>query len=433
MAAFETIETQEQLEQWLKTQDARVSRAIAARASLRVLPALMAVVDQKIASNWSDYFVFACIRAVFVTGVASTCPTSEMKEIEHAARSALSVADTAARSAIATIGSNTLSNADFTIFSAARSALSAVHASTDTVSLGAFGAVHAAAESAADPTAYSAACLDANTAIGGTHNSVFETTLWPPDASVDALISAWETFAARPDPDGIWTFWRSWYRGMLNGTPMDWDLQLQVAKIEDAIWDAGPEAVAKAIAEIQSNFRKADLPLLDADQMATQARALQARPVTTHTVCSGAADQIETAVHDFLLQAKCNQLPLELEPLYHLPATLRSISDTSQNDDSYSELQVQLEQLIGQVATLTSQLEKYKASSDWKTAKDTAIKVSVGLATTAFWGVLAAAFSYSTGIVDLGSLLERFSKASEVVPMIIENAPPAEWREPIDI
>jgi hypothetical protein len=186
-----------------------------------------------------------------------------MKEIEHAARSALSVADTAARSAIATFGSNTLSNADFTIFSAARSALSAVHAGADSVGFGAFGAVHAAAESAADPTAYSAEYLDANTAIGGTHNSVFETTLWPSGASVDALFSAWETFAARPDPDGIWTFWRSWYRGMLAGTPMDWDLQLQVAKIEDAIWDAGPEAVAREIVRVEAEFLRNKLPLAE--------------------------------------------------------------------------------------------------------------------------------------------------------------------------
>ncbi|WP_353328675.1 hypothetical protein [Phaeobacter sp. NW0010-22] len=66
---------------------------------------------------------------------------------------------------------------------------------------------------------------------------------------------AWEKFCAetgrQPSP---WQFWRDWYQGMLSNTPTDWDLQLQVALIEDAIWDAGPEAVAAEIAHIKQKI-----------------------------------------------------------------------------------------------------------------------------------------------------------------------------------
>lgn len=41
---------------------------------------------------------------------------------------------------------------------------------------------------------------------------------------------------------------------------MDWDLQLQVALIEDSIWNAGPQAVAEEIQHIQTEFLSTKLP-----------------------------------------------------------------------------------------------------------------------------------------------------------------------------
>ncbi|MFV1459353.1 MULTISPECIES: hypothetical protein [unclassified Phaeobacter] len=49
-------------------------------------------------------------------------------------------------------------------------------------------------------------------------------------------------------------FWREWYQGFLDGKPLDWDLQRRVALIGDAIWEAGPEAVAAEIERIRSLF-----------------------------------------------------------------------------------------------------------------------------------------------------------------------------------
>ncbi len=61
---------------------------------------------------------------------------------------------------------------------------------------------------------------------------------------------------AASGPDSLWTFWKRWYRGTLEGKPLDRDLQLQVALMEDAVWDAGPKAVAEQIARIEEDLQR---------------------------------------------------------------------------------------------------------------------------------------------------------------------------------
>lgn len=64
---------------------------------------------------------------------------------------------------------------------------------------------------------------------------------------------AWGKFCVKTGPQpSPWQFWRDWYQRMLSGAPMDWDLQLQIALIEDVIWDAGPDAVAAEISRISA-------------------------------------------------------------------------------------------------------------------------------------------------------------------------------------
>ena len=52
-----------------------------------------------------------------------------------------------------------------------------------------------------------------------------------------------------------WAFWEGWYGGMLEGKPLPWDLQRDVALIEDEVWEAGAEAVSEKIAEIEARHR----------------------------------------------------------------------------------------------------------------------------------------------------------------------------------
>jgi len=50
------------------------------------------------------------------------------------------------------------------------------------------------------------------------------------------------------------SFWREWYQGLLAGEPLDWRLQRRVARIDDAIWQAGIKAVATEIEKIRAIF-----------------------------------------------------------------------------------------------------------------------------------------------------------------------------------
>ncbi|MGJ8618407.1 MAG: hypothetical protein ACSHWS_16310 [Sulfitobacter sp.] len=52
-----------------------------------------------------------------------------------------------------------------------------------------------------------------------------------------------------------WQFWQDWYQGFLDGTPLNWNLQRDVALIPDEDWRKGPEHIAKVIHGIRVPYR----------------------------------------------------------------------------------------------------------------------------------------------------------------------------------
>jgi hypothetical protein len=52
----------------------------------------------------------------------------------------------------------------------------------------------------------------------------------------------------------VWSFWRDWYQGFLDGKPLDWELQHRVALIPDQDWEQGPEHIAVKIEEIRARY-----------------------------------------------------------------------------------------------------------------------------------------------------------------------------------
>lgn len=52
-----------------------------------------------------------------------------------------------------------------------------------------------------------------------------------------------------------WSFWREWYQGFLDGKPLDWDLQREVALIPDEDWDKGPAHIASLIDQIWEPYK----------------------------------------------------------------------------------------------------------------------------------------------------------------------------------
>ena len=93
------------------------------------------------------------------------------------------------------------------------------------------------------------------------------------------MLAMWEEFTARNDPKGTWSFWCEWYRGMLTGQPMDWDLQLHFALIDDAVWEAGPEVVAKEIERIQTDWVSQNLPQADKVSFDSNAGLFETTPI----------------------------------------------------------------------------------------------------------------------------------------------------------
>ncbi|WP_297340876.1 hypothetical protein [Pseudophaeobacter sp.] len=283
MADVDKIVDLDQLETWLQTQDVRISRAIAARASLRSLPALMTVSDQIINKTAGAELLLAGLRATLISGVASACATPDMKRIEAAALSAGNAAHSAA-------------------LSAGNAALSA----------------------------HSAVFSDAKAAKNGDPHQIFAGALWPRPQDTENLLTMWETFAALHDPTGIWTFWREWYRGMLTGAPMDWDLQLQVALIKDEIWEAGPEDVAKEIERIRQNFLSGqrETPDRTPEHEPKSVKHLIENRIVATACLQGLSVQITDVIERYHAETGANALPDALIPLTEMPQLLNTLAGT---------------------------------------------------------------------------------------------------------
>ncbi|MCP5037972.1 MAG: hypothetical protein GY945_10275 [Rhodobacteraceae bacterium] len=300
------------------------------------------------------------------------------------------------------------------------SGVAAVSPTPEVIDAAYAAAADAAAADATDAAAYEDTIMEPG--------KLFETPLWHDAGQPQELVQALQ---GKPDllerPE--WSFWRDWYQGFLDGNPMNWDLQREVALIPDEDWEKGPEHIAGLIEGIRKNY---DRKPLDHAQVKEQAKRLVAQPETTALIASSVADQIDEAMEQYFADANVNQLPEALEPLPHLPPILRQIAASSQSDEKIAELEAQIKELVATVQALNAALAKEKGKSRWQRAGDTAFETSIKLATTAFWGSIAAGVSHATGIVDVGNLLERLSSVAPEIPQFIE-VPQAPIKPPIDI
>ncbi|MFN3823645.1 MAG: hypothetical protein ACK4RN_06665 [Pseudorhodobacter sp.] len=114
--------------------------------------------------------------------------------------------------------------------------------------------ISAAALSAALSDVWNAIRTDAAVIIGA--NDVLQCALWsdtPPDWFTQADRETRAIWAEAPEH---WEFWTRWWDAVLAGTPLDWDLQHDIALIPDEVWKEGPGPVAEAIREIEARHSK---------------------------------------------------------------------------------------------------------------------------------------------------------------------------------
>ncbi len=253
-------------------------------------------------------------------------------------------------------------------------------------------------------------------------SNLFLSPLWgsKDGANMTHAIS-WEVFKAHCEhhENAHMSFWREWYQGFLDGKPLDWELQKEIALIPDAEWEKGPQWIAEKIEEIRKKYVRKPL---DQEQVKEQAKRLIAQPETTALVTISVADQIDEAIELYFAEAKVNQLPEALEPLHHLPPLLRRIAKSSQTDEKIAELHAEIIELVATVNALNNELRAKGGSLGGK-AVETIVLTTVALGTTAFWGSVVAGISHVTGIVDVGGLIERLSTAAPQIPQTLDIPP----------
>ncbi|WP_273524334.1 hypothetical protein [Rhodosalinus sediminis] len=259
MVEIADIEDENSLEAWLKNQPRETAVWIASRAAARVLPVWWHAVLTEDWARERGMTALPVLRSLVISSVAATGPTEEIK---HAAASARAAADADFRDADAAFRAVAAPHAR-AADAAFRAADAAAASSVFTAAYAADSAITAAATAraprvraaraaafAAPAAAWQAVRTDCATLAAG--ESLARTPLWPDRAN--PLQERWDAVTARlrddPPPGGPWDFWRDWYQGLLDGTPMDPDLLTRIALIDPEHWDAGPERVNPMIHEM---------------------------------------------------------------------------------------------------------------------------------------------------------------------------------------
>ena len=247
------IEDQGTLKAWLENQPREVAVWIASRAAARVLPVWW---DAVLAEEWTrerDVGALLVLRCLLVSSVAPVRPSEDIRRAAEAAYpAAVDVAYPADAHA---------TNAAYAAIAyAAAAAYVAASPSTSAsaAAASAFAAADATDAAAGDTPAaavWHAVRVDAKQAGGGNIPNV--RSLWPEGRG--PLLEQWEKTVWRvTTSEGAedWRFWTYWYDALLDGRPMlgdaarTWEMLEEIALIDTATWDAGPEVVNPVIRKI---------------------------------------------------------------------------------------------------------------------------------------------------------------------------------------
>lgn len=227
----------EQAEAWFAAQTVGTRCTLASRAALRILANFRANTEG--GPDNRDMALFrACLTAVG-RGLGRPTDVDWEAAADAAADSTYSAAKTAPYSAARTAANSA--------YFAANSAADAA-ASADSAARSAYSPADSAARSAADSAlSWDAAHLPD---LGSKH--VWAGAEVPPtiQANHDSLLAALSA-------DPAWDFWRRFYDGMWNGTFTDWDLAIEVIKIDETDWEQGVAHIAGVIAGIEARLRTA--------------------------------------------------------------------------------------------------------------------------------------------------------------------------------
>ncbi|TCO72938.1 hypothetical protein [Rhodovulum euryhalinum] len=239
---------------WLDQEDLprEAMVALAHRAAMRVLPVWWSEVETADWARKRELTALPVCRTLLTSG-SSAC--AEDPDVKGRLAAASSSAAAAASSAFADASSSAAAAAS----SSAAAAASSAFAFADAADADAFAAAAAASSSAADAADAVWAALREDCAAGADVPQLVAAPLW--HAAERPFDAPWQSLRATYPPDGDhpWAFWIDWYQRALDGTETRWDLLRRIALIDDAIWEAGPDAVAAEIARLQGQERAQEI------------------------------------------------------------------------------------------------------------------------------------------------------------------------------
>jgi len=349
---------------WLERQPQEVCVAIAHRAAMRVLP----LATQLEGFPWSETLALASFRACLVSGVMSM-PSSQAVGAEHLEEKLYELVTETAKKSLRDnqidVGNAALSCAHSMV-----SATRGGHPFTMTAMVNASHAINATAEGpdtkSIDPRSlpWHAASLDKDLAA----DDFIKASIDFPKEMNDVMQPVYNSLDNALQAGGPWALWSKWYARAMAGDPLPWDLQEQIALIPDGIWQAGPQAVAVRIAEIERQFygdpekRPDTVPPLERTVLRDLVRSMLAEPSMNAAFALSTAESIERATREYLNATRENCLPQELAMLEpdQLPQKFRQIAAALEQAPTDSKaveaLEARIDELNGKVARLEADL-----------------------------------------------------------------------------
>jgi branched-subunit amino acid transport protein AzlD len=281
------ISSNDEFKAWLNGQQQHVHIAIAVRIALRVFPFALLSILEKTPDFVLKSLALATGRVILTSAVQGNKPDADVNQavksiyssraVHHASSIIYSAINSVTPNAYSaySVGQYALNTAHSTTQSA-HSALTTLSLTPSVFSLKPIEITTRGAEvSAAVSSATSSAYLDANTINHNTTADLLQSPLWNNEKFSGLYKSTWAQFSTHILPDAPeFTFWRDWYQGFLDGKPLDWNLQREVALIPDADWEKGPVHIAELIELIRAKY---DLKarVAEAKEVLTEYKTLQ--------------------------------------------------------------------------------------------------------------------------------------------------------------
>lgn len=315
---------------WFEAQSVEIRCQMASRAALRVV------------ANFRGYegaeksdLTMALLRAILTSaGRGLGRPADVDWDLAYSA--AFSADSAAARSA-----DTAALSADSAAFSSSAAALSAD-------SSAAFSSAAAAARSADSSAAHSATAFDAENI-----DTLASLPVWEGAPVPEAIARNHDLFLADLAADSAFAFWHRFYNGMWHGTFTDWDLALEVIKIDETDWKKGHQHIAQVIAGIEARMSDA---ALNQEALKSHLGSIIQFPKLYRDFAEGTGIQIGAAVTTFKSEAPSNCLPRGFETYEQLPAAFDNIAKAMDIDDDKDVIIAALQKEVNVLHATISQL-----------------------------------------------------------------------------